>query len=133
MIAIPSLYTRPIKASTAVVVATAFATAFNIALGADPDHFNGFRYPGRPPWQFGLKSPHNAGDFPDSMPTRFSVPDISLDEEPGGVFDELEEEYRRNYRPPRFEIPEVPLPLVLLPAPCSSRASGGSSPPPAPR
>ena len=83
--------------------------AFCIARGADPDHFNGFRYPGRPPWQFGLKSPHNAGDFRESMPTRFSVPDTSLDEESGGVYDKLEEEYRRHYRPPRFEIPEVSL------------------------
>jgi hypothetical protein len=111
MAAPPSSFNLSLKTSTFVMVL--FATAFNIARGADPDHFNGFRYPGRPPWQFGLKSPHNAGDFPESMPTRFSVPDVSLDEEPGGALDALEEEYRRHYRPPRFEIPEVPSPLAL--------------------
>ena len=86
-------------------------TTFNKVHAADPDHFDGFRYPGRPPWQFGIKSPNMSRDFRGSIPTRFSVPHMPSDEELGAQLKILEEEYRRNYRPPRFEIPEV---IVLL-------------------
>ena len=79
--------------------------AFYRTRGADPGHFTGFRYPGRPSWQFGLKSPYNDGLFNDSTPTRFTVPDISEEDEEEAAA--VEDSFRRNYRPPRFIIPEV--------------------------
>jgi hypothetical protein len=98
------------------------STTFNIVHAADPDHFNGFRYPGRPPWQFGIKSPDMSRDFRGSTPTRFSVPHMLPDEELSAQLEMLEEEYRRNYRPPRFEISEV---IILLKYPSPSESGRG--------
>jgi hypothetical protein len=76
--------------------------------GADLDLFTGFRCPKRPPWQFGIKSPYNNGEYAESMPTRFTVPNTSLDEESGALnISAIEDELRRNFRPPRFIIPEA--------------------------